>query len=188
MLRVAGAPWLGTYSCYPPKTDPGKAVLGQLLTASRAWLWVLPDRNIPQADFRQSNKVNKKTRRQSTEVVVKGSALCLPQRCCELGVWIGFWRAVRRISLGVPQDFMPCGSCVSLVYKGISLPWPCTSCWRLFPLFAFQAVPWKNGFGISVHCWDIICMCDSGLFCNRHCSSRPPGCLLIMDVVFSCTV
>ncbi|KAF2984338.1 hypothetical protein EK904_000726 [Melospiza melodia maxima] len=99
---------------------------------------------------------------------LKGPALCVPQRCCRAQFVGWFLKGYEEdFPQGIPQDFMPCGSNALIGCARGSLPRPCTSHWRLFPLFVFQDVPWKNGFGISVHYWDTIW--DSGLFCSRHC-------------------
>lgn len=99
---------------------------------------------------------------------LKGPALCLPQRCCRAQFVDWFLKGCGQdFPQGIPQDFLPCGSYGLIGCARGSLPQPCTSHWRIFPLFVFQVVPWKNGFGISVHYWDAVC--DSGLSCSRHC-------------------
>lgn len=168
MLRVAGASSLGTCSSCPPKSDAGKAVLGQLLQpagpGSEPSLAGASHRLLLDSSVRYIRKAGDKAQKWWLE----GPALCLPQRCCRAQFVGWFLKGCGEdFPQGNPQDFMPCGgSCLIGCARG-SLPRPCTSHWRLFPLFVSQDVPWKNGFGISVHHWDTFC--DSGLFCIRHC-------------------
>lgn len=166
MLRVAGVPWLGTCSSYPPKTDPGKAVLGQLLTASRAWLWALPDRNIPQVGFRQSNKINKKTRKQGTEVLAEGSCSVFATKV--LWAWIDFWRAVRRIFLRESHRISCPVAALSWFTRG-SLCHGLALLVGGFSHFLFSKLFLERMLLASLQYWYIICVCDSGLFCSRHC-------------------
>lgn len=93
MLRVAGASQLGTYSSCPPRSYAGEA------EASRAWLWALPDRNIPQVGFRQPKEVNQKTRRRGWSGGWRVLLCVYHEGVVGLGLWISFLRAVRRTSL-----------------------------------------------------------------------------------------
>lgn len=169
MLRVAGASSLGTCSSGPPKSDAGKTVLGQLLQpvgpGSEPSLAGASHRLVLDSSVRYIRKAGDKAQKGW----LKGPALCLPQRCCRAQFVGWFLKGCGEdFPQGNPQDFMPCGSSVSLVVQGdLCHRLVLLSHWRLFPLFVFRDVPWKNGFGISVHHWDTIC--DSGLLCSRHC-------------------
>lgn len=168
MLRVAGVSWLGTCSSYPPNSMQGRLCWAscwsqQCLALSTPW------REHPTGWFQavqQGKLENQDTRHRSDGWRVL--FYVYHKAVVGLILWVGFWRAVRRISLRESHRISCPVVAVSHCARG-SLPQPCTSHWRLFPLFVFQVVPWKASFGISVHYWDITSVCDSGLFCSRCC-------------------
>lgn len=125
----------------------GRLCWGQLLRAARAWLQALADRKIPRVVFMQSNKLNKKTRRQGTEMAVEACCFVCATKVLQGSVLGGGSAQVEFMDMflkcckedspqGIPQDFMPHGSSVShWLSSVVSLQWPYSSRLGLFPLF-----------------------------------------------------
>lgn len=133
-----------------PKGIQGRLCWGQLLRAARAWLWALADRKIPRVGFMQLNKLNKKTRRQSTQMVIEAYCFACATKVLQGSVLGGGSTQVEFVDTflkcckedspqGIPRGFMPRGSSASRwLSRVLSLQWPSSSHLGLFPLIVLR--------------------------------------------------
>lgn len=85
---------------------------------------------------------------------------------------------------GIPQDFVPCGSCVSVV-QGDLFAMALHFLLGAFPTLCFSSCFLEEWF------WHLCALLGYNLcvgFRSVLQQVLPPGCFLIVDVVFSCPV